>query len=173
MSELKERTWQEALYASLRENGVDLFVHVPDGGHGKLIELATLDPDVEAIALTNEIEGVPILAGYHLGGRRGVLLMQSSGVGNCVNQFSLIEIGRFPFLTIVTMRGDFGEQNAWQFPMGQAVEPVMHAMNIRTVKVVEPSGVVAAATAGVNMAFRGKQGVAVLLGQALLGAKSF
>ena len=173
MTEPEEKPWQQALYASLRENGVDLFVHVPDGGHGKLIDLATQDPDVEAIALANEIEGVPLLAGYHLGGRRGVLLMQSSGVGNCVNQFSLIEIGRFPFLTIVTMRGDYGEQNAWQFPMGQAVEPVMQAMNIRTVKVTRAAEVAPAADAGVNMAFRGKQGVAVLLGQALLGAKSF
>jgi len=59
-----------------------------------------------------------------------VLLMQSSGVGNCINMLSLTAGCRFPFLTIVSMRGDFGEGNAWQFPMGQAVEPVLKAMGV-------------------------------------------
>ncbi len=65
-----------------------------------------------------------LIAGADLGGARGVLLMQSSGVGNCINMLSLINAGRFPFLTLVSMRGDFGEGNPWQYTMGQAVAPV-------------------------------------------------
>jgi len=45
------------------------------------------------VALTTEEEGVALLAGTDLGGARGVLLMQSSGVGNCVNMLSLIRAG--------------------------------------------------------------------------------
>jgi hypothetical protein len=33
------------------------------------------------------------------------------GVGNCINMFSLTQIFRFPFLTLVTMRGEWGEFN--------------------------------------------------------------
>ncbi len=60
-----------------------------------------------------------MLAGAWLGGVRGVLLMQSSGVGNCVNLLSLVQECRFPLLMIVTMRGEWGETNPWQVPMGR------------------------------------------------------
>ena len=42
----------------------------------------------------------------------------------------LAEIRKFPLLTLVSMRGEFGEGNPWQFPMGQAVEPVLKAMGV-------------------------------------------
>jgi sulfopyruvate decarboxylase TPP-binding subunit len=102
-----------------------------------------------------------------------VLLMQSSGVGNCVNQFSLIRIGRFPFVTIVSMRGEFGEQNAWQLPMGQGVRPVMEAMGMHCLTAERADEVIPTATAAINMAYRSNAGVGMLLGQRLLGAKAF
>ena len=114
-----------------------------------------------------------MMAGMHLGGGRGVLLMQSSGVGNCVNQFSLVRIGRFPFLTIVTMRGDFGEQNPWQVPMGQGVRPVMEGMGLACLTAEREEDVIPTATAAVDMAYRSQMGVGMLLGQRLLGAKAF
>ena len=166
-------SWQDRLYDQLRANGVDLFVYVPDAGHKQTINRAKADPDATAIALTNEAEGVPILAGYHLGGKKGVLLMQSSGVGNCVNQFSLIEIGRFPFLTFIAMRGEYGEQNQWQFPMGRGVEPCLTAMGLHALKVSTEADLAAATQAGLDMAFRGLQGVGVMLSQRLIGTKAF
>jgi sulfopyruvate decarboxylase TPP-binding subunit len=112
--------WQNDLYELLRANDVTEFAYVPDAGHRILIDRSLADPDVHSIALTTEEEGVALAAGADLGGRRAVLLMQSSGVGNCINMLSLIKGGRFPFLALVSMRGDFGEGNPWQFPMGQA-----------------------------------------------------
>src|SRR5246127_915439 len=122
--------WQDELYDLLRRNNITQFAYVPDAGHRILIDRSLADPGVHSIALTTEEEGVALLAGADLGGARGVLLMQSSGVGNCINMLSLIKGGRFPFLTLVSMRGDFGEGNAWQFAMGQAVEKVMSAMGV-------------------------------------------
>jgi hypothetical protein len=116
--------WQDRLYDLLRRHNVTQFAYVPDAGHRILIDRSLADPGVHSVALTTEEEGVALLAGADLGGARGVLLMQSSGTGNCVNMLSLIKGGRFPLLTLVSMRGDFGEGNTWQFPMGQAVEPV-------------------------------------------------
>ena len=103
--------WQDQMYDLLRKAKVDIFSYVPDGGHKQVIIRCNADPEVTAVPLTTEQEGVALAAGVHLGGKRSVLLMQSSGVGNCINMLSLIDIGRFPFLGIVTMRGEFGEGN--------------------------------------------------------------
>jgi len=125
------------------------------------------------VALTSEEEGVAMLAGTDLGGARGVLLMQSSGTGNCVNMLSLIKGGRFPFLTLVSMRGDFGEGNPWQFPMGQAVQPLLEAMGLICLRIDQPEEVVPTVGAALTMVFQSGQAVAVLLTQKLLGAKQF
>ena len=82
-----------------------------------------------------------LLAGADLGGARGVLLMQSSGVGNCINMLSLTSGGRFPFLTLISMRGDFGEGNPWQYPMGKATQPVLEAMGVTCLRSESPDDV--------------------------------
>jgi sulfopyruvate decarboxylase alpha subunit len=165
--------WQDQLYDLLRQAGIVQFAYVPDAGHSILIDRALADTDVHAIPLTTEEEGVALIAGADLGGARAVLLMQSSGVGNCINMLSLIKSGGFPFLTFVSMRGDFGEGNPWQFAMGQASEPVLAAMGIICLRIDRPEDVVATARAALTMAFKSGQAVAVLLSQRLIGAKPF
>jgi sulfopyruvate decarboxylase alpha subunit len=165
--------WQDDLYNLLRRNNVTQFAYVPDAGHRILIDRSLADPEVHSVALTSEEEGVAMLAGADLGGVRGVLLMQSSGTGNCVNMLSLIKGGRFPFLTLVSMRGDFGEGNPWQFPMGQAVQPVLEAMGVICLRIEQPEEVVSTVGAALTMVFQSGQAVAVLLTQKLLGAKQF
>jgi sulfopyruvate decarboxylase TPP-binding subunit len=165
--------WQHALYDLLREHGVTQFGYVPDAGHSILIDRSLGDPDVHSIALTTKEEGVALIAGADLGGARGVLLMQSSGVGNCINMLSLIKGGRFPFVALVSMRGDFGEGNPWQFAMGQATQPALEAMGVICLRIERPEEVAPATTAALTMAFKGGQAVAVLLSQRLIGAKPF
>ncbi|MGH9806407.1 MAG: phosphonopyruvate decarboxylase [Terriglobia bacterium] len=165
--------WQDALYDQLRRNNVTQFAYVPDAGHRILIDRSLADPGARSVALTTEEEGVALLAGADLGGARGVLLMQSSGTGNCINMLSLVKGGRFPFLTLVSMRGDFGEGNPWQFPMGQAVEPILQAMGVICLRVERPQEVGPTVDAALTMVFQGGNAVAVLLTQKLLGAKQF
>jgi sulfopyruvate decarboxylase alpha subunit len=165
--------WQDDLYNLLRRNNVTQFAYVPDAGHRILIDRSLADPEVHSVALTSEEEGVAMLAGADLGGVRGVLLMQNSGTGNYVNMLSLIKGGRFPFLTLVSMRGDFGEGNPWQFPMGQAVQPVLEAMGVICLRIEQPEEVVSTVGAALTMVFQSGQAVAVLLTQKLLGAKQF
>lgn len=167
------KSWQRQVYDLLRTNDVTQFAYVPDAGHKVMINLALDDPDVHAVSLTTEEEGVALMVGADLGLQRGVLLMQSSGVGNCVNMFSLPTFGRFPFLTIVTMRGEFGEQNPWQYAMGQAVGPVLEAMGIIVLRADSELDVVPTVDAALTMGFKAGSQVAVLLGQRLLGAKGF
>ncbi|MGH7066180.1 MAG: phosphonopyruvate decarboxylase [Acetobacteraceae bacterium] len=168
-----QASWQDDVYDLLRRSGVTQFAYVPDAGHRVLIDRALADPGAQAIALTTEEEGVALLAGADLGDARGVLLMQSSGVGNCINMLSLIKGARFPFLTLVTMRGEFGEENPWQFPMGQAVQPVLEAMGVICLRAERTDDVVSTVAAGLAMAFKSGQAVAVLLTQKLIGAKQF
>jgi sulfopyruvate decarboxylase alpha subunit len=167
----KQSVWADDLYALLRAEGVTQFCFVPDAGHARLIDLSLADPEAHAVALTTEEEGIALLAGADLGGARGVLLTQSSGVGNCINMLSLIKAGGFPFLMLVSMRGDFGESVRWQYAMGQAVEPTVQAMGMMTLRVDRPEDVLPTVSAAMNSVFGTGHSVAVLLTQKLLGAK--
>jgi sulfopyruvate decarboxylase TPP-binding subunit len=165
--------WQNEVYLMLRRQGGTQFAYVPDAGHQVLIDRSLADPDAYSVALTTEEEGVALLAGADLGDKRGVLLMQSSGVGNCINMLSLISGCRFPFLTLVSMRGDFGEGNPWQFPMGQATVPVLEAMGVMCFRADTPALAVETVGAALTMVFQAGRAVAVLFTQKLLGAKPF
>ena len=109
----------------LKEAGIEQVGYVPDAGHARLIELCRADPVMRAVPLTSEEEGVALLAGAWLGGRRGTLLMQSSGVGNCVNMLSMTKTCRFPLMILVTMRGEWAEFNPWQVPMGSRTQAAL------------------------------------------------
>jgi sulfopyruvate decarboxylase alpha subunit len=165
--------WQDQVYDLLRQHNVTQFAYVPDAGHRILIDRSLADPAVHSVALTTEEEGVALLAGADLGGARGVLLMQSSGTGNCINMLSLIKGGGFPFLTLISMRGDFGEGNPWQYPMGQATQKVLEAMGVIVLRSESPDDVLKTVSAALTMAFQGGNAVAVLFTQKLIGAKKF
>ncbi len=165
--------WPHELYALLREHDVTQFAYVPDAGHSTLIDRSLADPEVNSIALTTEEEGVAMLAGADLGGARGVLLMQSSGAGNCINMLSMIKAGRFPFLALLSMRGGLGEGNPWQMPMGQALRPVLAAMGVVCLAVDSPDAVVPTVEEALRMTFESGNAVAVLLTQTLIGTKAF
>jgi sulfopyruvate decarboxylase alpha subunit len=169
----EQAVWTDDLYRILREWDVTQFSYVPDAGHAVAINRSLEDPDVHSIPLTTEEEGVAMLAGAHLGGARGVAMMQSSGVGNCVNMFSLVKNGQFPMLLLVSMRGDFGEGNPWQMPMGQTIQPILETCGFICIRVERPDAVAEAMQAACTMVFQAGQAVAVLLTQRLLGAKAF
>jgi sulfopyruvate decarboxylase alpha subunit len=169
----KTARWQDEVYELLRQNKVTQFAYVPDAGHRILIDRSLADTEVDSVALTTEEEGVALLAGADLGGARGVLLLQSSGVGNCINMLSLASGGRFPFLALVSMRGDFGEGNPWQYPMGRATQPVLGAMGVICLRADDPKEAVRAVAAALTMVYQAGHAVAVLFTQKLLGAKQF
>ena len=165
--------WPEDIFAVLKSFDVRQVAYVPDGGHADLIRRIHQDDSIRAVTLTTEEEGVAALAGAWLGGQRGVLLMQSSGVGNCINMLSLVKAGRFPFLTLVTMRGEWGEFNPWQVPMGSTVQQAFEMMDVRVLRASRPEAVRETVQAGASMAFNAGIATAVLLSQQLVGAKDF
>ena len=171
---MTEPDWPAAIHRALAEAGVRQVGVVPDAGHARLMALCDADNDMRMVALTSEQEGIGLVSGAWLGGQRGALLMQSSGVGNCVNAIASLSIScRFPLLMLVTMRGEWGEGNPWQVPMGRATPKVLDDLGVRvaTVERAEDAGETVAAMAG--LAFKAQCATAVLLSQRLIGAKSF
>jgi sulfopyruvate decarboxylase TPP-binding subunit len=168
-----ETDWPDALFAALLAADVRTVAYVPDAGHARVIGLAHEAESITAVALTTEEEGIGYLAGAWLGGRRGVLLMQSSGVGNCMNTLALAAQARFPLLMLVTMRGEWAEQNPWQNSAGGAVEEELRLMGVRTWRAEVSDDVEPLVGGALAMTFAGDMSCAVLLGQRLIGAKQW
>ena len=147
--------------------------YVPDAGHKRLIELCQADRNMRAVVLTTEEEGIGLAAGAWLGGQKSVLLMQSSGVGNVVNVLGMVRECRFPLVTLVTMRGEQGEFNPWQVPMGQAVRPVLEAMGTVVHAPAAEAEIVPTVNAALRLAYNSYASVAVLIPQRVIGIKSF
>ncbi len=166
-------SWPEEIFSILQRFDVRQVPYVPDAGHSQLIERVLGERSMRAVPLTTEEEGVALLAGAWAGGQRGVLLMQSSGVGNCVNMLSLTQIFRFPFLTLVTMRGEWGEFNPWQVPMGSATAGVFELSGIKVLRASDAGEVRDVVEAAAAQAYNACTPTAVLLSQRLIGAKVF
>jgi sulfopyruvate decarboxylase alpha subunit len=165
--------WPEAIHQALGDLGVRQVGYVPDAGHARLIDLCRSDPKMRAVVLTTEEEGIALLAGAWLGGQSGVLLMQSSGVGNCINMLSLNRACRLPLLMLVTIRGEWGEFNPWQLAMGQTAAEVLEVAGAIVQRLDEPELAGETVRAAGRIAFEGQMPVAVLIGQRLIGTKSF
>ena len=161
--------WQEDIFNILKQGNIRQVTYVPDAGHAHVIRRVHAEPSMRGIVLTSEQEGVAIAAGAWLGGERSALLMQSSGVGNCINMMSLLHSCRFPFLTLVTMRGEYAEFNPWQVPMSKATQGSMELMGITVLRAERADEVADIVSAALDAAFEGGEQVAVLLSQSLIG----
>ena len=165
--------WPLALHKVLAETGVRQVAYVPDAGHKRLIELCQADKSMRAVVCTTEEEGLGLVMGAWLGGEKSAVLMQSSGVGNIINTLGTIKECRFPLLMLVTMRGDEGEFNPWQVPMGQATQPVLEEMGVLVNRADREEDIVPLAEGALRIAYNTLRPTAVLIGQRLLGAKTF
>jgi sulfopyruvate decarboxylase alpha subunit len=165
--------WHQDIFNVLREEEISLVAHVPDAGHTPLIKMCEAQNDMDVVTLTTEQDGVGLLSGAWAGGRKGVLLMQSSGVGNCINAIALPAICRIPFLTIVSMRGEWGEFIPWQVPMGKGAPGVLEAMDVTLFRADYKQEVGTTVEAAARYAFNTRRSAAVLLSQKMIGAKQF
>jgi len=168
-----EASWPDAIYHHFQRVGVRQVGYVPDAGHSRLIALCEADPNIADVLLTTEEEGAGLVAGAALGGQRAALLMQSSGVGNCINMFSLLRNCGFGCVVLVTMRGEFGEFNPWQVPMGAITDDVLRLSGFLTYRIDNADDVDELVGAGCDMAFDGNLLVAFLLSQRLIGRKQW
>ncbi len=165
--------WAQDIFDALRALDVRQAAYVPDAGHARLIELCHEADTIHTVVLTTEEEGVALLAGAWLGGQRGVLLMQSSGVGNCINMLAMVRECRFPLLMLVTLRGEWGEFNPWQVPMGQAAAGVLGEVGVAVYRVQDSVQLGATVAAAGKQAFDTDGAAAVLISQRIVGFKNW
>ena len=163
--------WPDQLFETIKRGGVRQVGYVPDAGHAQLIDRCRADADIHDVVLTTEEEGIALAAGAWLGGQRAALLMQSSGLGNCINMLSLARTCRFPLLMLITMRGEWEEFNPWQVPMGSIVDPVLKLCEAEVYRVHEPGEVAGIAERAVQQTFGDERIVAIVLSQQLIGRK--
>jgi len=149
--------WAAGVCAGVRAAGSRDVVYVPDNPLSHVLaEFSARHADIRLLLATREEEAFGIAAGLYLGGRRPTVMLQSSGLGNSLNAIgSLVVPYQIPMLIIVSMRGDAGEWNAAQVPIGRAVRPFFDALSIphttvdsaeTTAETVRPAGVTAFAT---------------------------
>lgn len=165
--------WAEDAHQLLQQHHITIVAFVPDGGLRELIRCCQQDATMRTVTLTTEEEGIALAAGSFLGGQRSVLLMQSSGVGNCINMLSLPRVANMPLVMVVTMRGEWGEFNPWQVPMGQATPAVLEASGVVVFRVQTAVDLIPTLSGALGLAFQSRCCVAVLLSQQFLGAKQF
>jgi len=165
--------WSQDLHALLRQQRVRQVSFVPDAGHTALIRLCESDTDMRAVRLTTEEEGIALAVGAWLGGDKSVLLMQSSGVGNCINMLSMLSVCQIPLTMLVTMRGDWAEFNPWQVPMGRAAKAVLEEMGVQVYRADREEDILPVAEGALRLAYNTLRPTAMLIGQRLLGAKTF
>jgi sulfopyruvate decarboxylase TPP-binding subunit len=173
MVEATNADWKDQLYDSIKTLNITQVVYVPDAGHAKLIDRCLADPEIDCFPLVNEFESVGICVGAWAGGRRSCALMQSSGVGNLVNALGLVHSVGAPFFAIATMRGEWGEFNGWQTPMGQSIPKILDAANIVVNRAETSADVIPVTEASGRLAFNSYLPVFSLISQRATGAKVF
>jgi sulfopyruvate decarboxylase alpha subunit len=177
MNDIGAGDWPRDIFVALEAARVRQIAYVPDAGHKELILRCAATRNLRMVPLTTEEEGVALLAGAWLGGDRGVLLMQSSGLGNCINMLSLTRVCRFPLLMLVTMRGEAGEFNPWQLPMGANSAELLRLSGVAVSRADEVDQVGPAVAQAAQAVFEDPAGqpgaAAVLIAQKLVGIKTF
>ena len=132
--------WASGVCAGVHGAGSRDVVYVPDNPLSHVLrEFEAHYRDVRLLLATREEEAFGIAAGLYLGGRKPTVLLQSSGLGNSLNALtSLLLPYQIPVLAVVSMRGDAGEWNAAQVPMGRAVRGIFESIGVPHATVESP-----------------------------------
>jgi len=173
MTATKATHWSDDVFREMKARNISTVCTIPDGGLTSLLKMVEAERAMRLVTLSTEEEGMGVATGLWLGGTRAMVAMQSSGVGNCINALGYPTTLRAPLLMLVTMRGQWGEFNPWQVPMGTAVRPCLEAVGVRCFPVDKPEEVGETFAAAADMAFNGSILTAVLVSQRIIGAKGF
>jgi len=165
--------WARTLLAALRDEDITNLVFLPDTVMGRLLALAEEDPFFRLVGVHREEEAVGVLTGLYLGGQRGAMLIQSSGLGNTLNALgSLAMAYRIPFPVLVSLRGELGEFNPAQLHMGRAVPGCLDALTIRHVTLRSETDLATIVTGALKTCFTAEEPFGILLSAQLTGWKA-
>ncbi len=168
----KKLEWPAKIVSILKANDIRSISFVPDTVIGRILKAAENEPGFCFTTLAREEEGVGIIAGEYFGGRYGALMMQSAGLGNCVNALASLAIPyQVPFLILISQRGELGEFNACHVVMGKAMRRILEALGIQHYTVNREDELENILNGAIKTAYTSEQPVAVILSTALVGWK--
>ncbi len=165
--------WTESIVAALKRHEVKLIAYLPDSIVYRVLALIEQDPFFEMVPVAREEECVGILAGAYLGGMRGAMFAQNSGLGNCVNALASLAVPwQTPFLMVLSQRGELGEFNVSQTGMGRATRPILEALGIPHVTPTVPEELEGLVSDGIKLVYSTRTPLGVLLSRQLTGGKN-
>jgi sulfopyruvate decarboxylase alpha subunit len=172
-AEAVSQSWSRIVADVLLQHRVHMIGYVPDEVSGHLLTRLEANPACAVVCCTREEEAVATVAGAYLGGKRGAVILQTSGVGNSMNALgSFVVPYQIPMLLIVSERGGLGEFNPAQVPLGHAVPRVLDALGIQTFAMTSESEIVPILGGAAELAFSTMMPVAVVLSMLLTGGKT-
>ena len=164
--------WSESIVACLKRHEVRLIAYLPDTIVYRVVSLIEGDPYFERVPVAREEECVGILAGAYLGGMRGAMFAQNSGLGNCVNALASLAVpSQIPMLMFLGQRGELGEFNVCQTGMGRATRPILDALGIPHVTLTRPEEVEGLTGDGIRLAYNTRTPIGFILPRQLTGGK--
>lgn len=164
--------WAEKLLAAFRREDIGNLVFLPDTVMGRLLALAEADPFFRLTAVHREEEAVGILTGLFLGGRRGAMLIQNTGLGNSLNALASLAMAyKIPFPLLISLRGELGEFNPAQLVMGRAVRGCLDALGIQHVTLRREDELDVVVEGALKTCFTSQEPLAILLSAQMTGWK--
>lgn len=165
-------TWSQHIIEQLKVYNVRFLSYVPDAIGERILRLAREDDFFDILPLAREEEGVGVVAGQYVGGARGAVLMPTSGVGNALNALASLAIPyQIPLPLFIGMRGDLGDFNPAQVPMGQALCPILEALRIPYYMLTRPDEVSTIVDGALKLTYALELPVALLISTQLAGWK--
>jgi len=166
--------WHDLIVAGLKRHGIDLVAYVPDNVLTPLIRAIHADPDFTAFSTTREEEAVGIVCGAWMAGRRGAVLMQTSGFGTLANVLASLPVPyQIPVVMFISERGTLGEFNIGQTLVKRTMRPILEATGIEYHVCTRLDELAFTVDRAVRQAFATQASVAFILSPLLTGGKDF
>ena len=117
--------------SALKEQGFNFASGVPCSILGDIIDCLSNDPEMTYVPATREDEAIGIATGAYLGGKKSLVLMQNSGIGNCINALtSLVLLYKIPLLLLISWRGEKKDDAPEHLIMGKALKELLNAIHL-------------------------------------------
>lgn len=128
---VRSEAWDEIVVRVLKANRIDLIASVPDKVLAPLIRRLEADDFFTVLGPAREEEAVGIVAGAYLGGRRGLVLMQTSGFATLPNVLASLAVPyQIPLLMMISERGTLGDHQLGQAIVCRLMRPVLQTLGI-------------------------------------------
>jgi sulfopyruvate decarboxylase alpha subunit len=174
MTSTEQRSWDQIVLETLKKNEVMLVPYVPDKVLGSLIKKLHADPAFTTFPCAREEEAVGILSGAWMGGKRGALLMQTSGFATLANAFaSLVMPYQIPLISFVSERGTLGEFNWGQALVCRTMRPVLDSLAIEHHTITQLDALEFVVDRSIKQAVATQAPVTFILSPLLTGGKTF